>query len=490
MLVVNEFLLQRAKQKTKIICTLGPVSEDYEIIRDLIRYGVNVVRLNLSHGTHEEHRARVAHVRQAAEELNLHVGIMFDIQGPKIRTGDVIEPIILGKGQTFRLTPEPIMGTSVRVSVPYPHLLRDVKPGTVIFIDDGLIELRVQEVAEGELVCQVTNGGILKSRQGVTLQGIPVDLPSITERDIEDIRFACEQDVEFIALSFTRQAKDILEVRKMLDELGADIDIIAKIENMQGIENIEEIIDAADGVMVARGDMGIELPTEEVPLYQKLIIRRCNEKGKPVITATQMLDSMVRNPRPTRAEVADVANAIFDGTDAVMLSGETAVGKYPVEAVQVMRSIADRADDAVPNQEILQRVAAQTVPNIADAICHATCVTAHELGLKAIVSSTRSGSTARKIARFRPSTPIVATTPSEKVARKLSLVWGIFPTIVDFAQDTDTVIELSAECTRRLGIASSGDYVVITAGVGGSTPVSTNFLKVHQLESKGDAYSV
>ncbi|MCK9223205.1 MAG: pyruvate kinase [Limnochordia bacterium] len=485
--MVNSFLLQRAKRKTKIVCTLGPASEDYEIIYDLVRYGMNVARLNLSHGTHDEHRKRVENVRRAASELDVHIGVMFDIQGPKIRTGEVKEPIILGKGQTFRLTPEPIVGDSRRVSVLYPSLLTDVTPGTVVFIDDGMIELVVQEISEGELVCSVTTGGILKSRQGVSLQGIRIDLPSLTEKDIEDIRFACELNVDFIALSFTRRAEDALAVKRLLDSLEGDIDVIAKIENMQGIENIGEIIDAADGIMVARGDMGIELPTEEVPLLQKLIISRCNEAGKPVITATQMLDSMVRNPRPTRAEVADVANAIFDGTDAVMLSGETAVGKYPLEVVQMMRSIADRADVALPYKEILDKRAAQTSLTVADAICHATCVTAYELGLKAIISSTRSGSTARKVARFRPKTPIVATTPSVKVARKLSLVWGVFPRIVDFAQDTDTVIELSAQRTCELGIASRGDLVAVTAGVGGSTPVGTNFIKVHELGPKQDS---
>ncbi|MGI6165456.1 MAG: pyruvate kinase, partial [Limnochordia bacterium] len=259
--MVNSFLLQRAKRKTKIVCTLGPASEDYEIIYDLVRYGMNVARLNLSHGTHDEHRKRVENVRRAASELDVHIGVMFDIQGPKIRTGEVKEPIILGKGQTFRLTPEPIVGDSRRVSVLYPSLLTDVTPGTVVFIDDGMIELVVQEISEGELVCSVTTGGILKSRQGVSLQGIRIDLPSLTEKDIEDIRFACELNVDFIALSFTRRAEDALAVKRLLDSLEGDIDVIAKIENMQGIENIGEIIDAADGIMVARGDMGIELPT-------------------------------------------------------------------------------------------------------------------------------------------------------------------------------------------------------------------------------------
>ncbi|HAA90068.1 MAG: Pyruvate kinase [Thermoanaerobacterales bacterium 50_218] len=467
-------------RKTKIVCTIGPASDSLEVIKEMIKAGMNVARLNFSHGTHEEHRERLLKLRQAAEELGYPLAIMLDTKGPEIRVGVLKDgKVCLREGSIVTLTTEEIEGDEKRIPVTYQGLPQAVQPGNTILLDDGMIGLKVVAVRDTEVDCEVVYGGELKSRKGVNLPGVSLDLPAVTEQDVADINFGIDHEVDFIAASFVRRAADVLAVRRLLEARDADIHIIAKIENEEGVKNLDEIIKAADGIMVARGDLGVEIATEEVPLVQKRIIEKCNQAGKPVITATQMLESMIHNPRPTRAEASDVANAIFDGTDAVMLSGETAMGKYPVEAVRVMARIAERAEKELNYRQLLLQRAATSPRTITDAISHATCTTAQDLGAAAIITSTKSGFTARMVSRYRPQAPIIAVTPSEKVCRKLCLVWGVRPLQIPQTENTDEMINEAVKTSLIEGLIRCGDLVVITAGVPAGVPGTTNLLKVH-----------
>ena len=459
-------------KKTKIVCTLGPASENEETLRELIKNGLNVCRLNFSHGSHEEHKGRMDLVKKLREELNMPTAILLDTKGPEIRTGKFDVPeVFLEEGQTFTITMKDVIGDKERCTVSYKGLANDVKPGDTILIDDGLVGLTVKEVNNDDIVCEVQNSGIVKNHKGVNVPGVKVNLPAITEKDRSDIEFGIEQGIDFIAASFVRKVSDVLAIREILEENNAThIKIISKIENQEGVENLDEIIEVSDGIMVARGDLGVEIPTEEIPVVQKLMIKKCNEAGKPVITATQMLDSMIRNPRPTRAEVTDVANAIYDGTDAIMLSGETAAGKYPVEAVKTMATIAKRAEETMRNR----RDKINKSKNVTDAISYATCTTAMDLEAKAILSSTASGHTARMVSKFRPDCPIVATTSNESVRRQLALTWGVLPLMREKSANIDQVIVNSIEAAKTSNYVSKDDVVVITAG-GGET---TNLIKV------------
>ena len=458
-------------KRTKIVCTLGPASEKEEVLRELIKSGLNVCRLNFSHGDHEEHKARMDTVKKLREELNQPTAILLDTKGPEIRTGKFDVPeVLLEEGQTFTITMKDVMGNQEMCTVSYKGLAEDVKPGDTILIDDGLVGLTVEEVKGDDIVCKVQNSGIVKNHKGVNVPGVKVNLPAITEKDRSDIEFGIEQGIDFIAASFVRKVSDVLAIREILEANNAEhIKIISKIENQEGVDNLDEIIAVSDGIMVARGDLGVEIPTEEIPVVQKLMIKKCNEAGKPVITATQMLDSMMRNPRPTRAEVTDVANAIYDGTDAIMLSGETAAGKYPVEAVKTMATIAKRAEETMANRHDVNKS-----KNVTDAISYATCTTAMDLEAKAILSSTSSGHTARMVSKFRPDCPIIATTSNECVRRQLSLTWGVLPVMREKSTNTDQVIENSIKAAKEANYVKENDVVVITAGGNGTT----NLIKV------------
>ena len=467
-------------KKTKIVCTIGP-AVDENIMRQLFKEGLNVVRLNFSHGSYEEHKKRIDMVKRLREEMKLPIAIMLDTKGPEIRLGNFKEEIELKDGDIFTLTTREIIGDNKIVSVSYKGLVKDVKKGDRILIDDGLIEMVVEEIVnEEDIVCKVLNGGTLSDHKGVNVPNVAINLPAITKKDISDIIFGIENDIDFVAASFIRKAEDVLEIRRILEENnGGDIDIISKIENQEAVDNIEEIIEASDGIMVARGDLGVEILTEEIPLIQKKIIRKCNIAGKPVITATQMLDSIMRNPRPTRAEVKDVSNAILDGSDAIMLSGETAVGKYPVESVKTMYKIATKTEDSLDYKEILKYKSIKKDVSTTNAISRATCTTAEDLEANAIVTATSSGYTSKAISKFRPRAPIIAATTSKKVMRKLSLVWGVYPVLSIKSTNTDEVIERSINSALEEGYINEGDLIVITAGIPVGVSGTTNLIKVH-----------
>lgn len=464
-------------RKTKIVCTIGPASEEREMLRSLIRAGLNVARLNFSHGTHEEHLVRIRLIREVAAEEGKYVAIMLDTKGPEIRIGTFAEgPISLTPGDTFILTTESVPGTRERVSVTYKGLPNDVVPGDRLLLDDGLLEIKVEGTSETEVFCRVVVGGPLSNRKGLNVPGKRVNLPAISAQDEADLRFGIAQGVDFIAASFMRTAADVLAIRKFLERNGASIPIIAKLENKEGVDNLDAILKVADGLMVARGDMGVEFPAEEVPIIQKQMIQKCNAAGKPVITATQMLDSMIRNPRPTRAEASDVANAVYDGTDAIMLSGETASGKYPLESVQTMARIAERTEQAIAYDTYVGRKHGSTVT---DAISHATVQAAAELGAAAIITSTQSGWTARMVAKYRPKAPIIAVTTEETTARRLNLLWGVYPVMGETITTTDEMMQEAVLRSLGAGFIRNGDLVVITAGVPVGVPGTTNLLKVH-----------
>ena len=450
-------------------------------MRQLFKEGLNVVRLNFSHGSYEEHKERIDMVKRLREEMDLPIAIMLDTKGPEIRLGNFRESIELKDGDIFTLTTKDIIGDNKKVSVTYENLAKDVKKGDRILIDDGLIEMVIEKIVNDEdIVCKVLNGGTLSDHKGVNVPNVAINLPAITKKDISDIIFGIENDIDFVAASFIRKAEDVLEIRRILEENnGADIHIISKIENQEGVDNIEEIIEASDGIMVARGDLGVEILTEEIPLIQKEIIKKCNIAGKPVITATQMLDSMMRNPRPTRAEVTDVANAILDGSDAIMLSGETAVGKYPVESVKTMYKIATKTEDSLDYKEILKYKSNGKDISTTNAIGKATCTTAEDLEANAIVTATSSGYTSKAISKFRPRAPIIAATTSKKVMRKLSLVWGVYPVLSIKSTNTDEVIEMSINSALEEGYINEGDLIVITAGIPVGVSGTTNLIKVH-----------
>lgn len=467
-------------KRTKIVCTLGPASQNEEVLKDLMINGLNVCRFNFSHGSHEEHKSRMDMVKKIRTELNKPIAILLDTKGPEIRTGNFADPeVLLEEGSEFTITMDDVIGTKEKCTVSYKGLADDVKEGDTILIDDGLVGLKVQSVENGNIKCIVENSGIVKNHKGVNVPGVKINLPAITPKDISDIEFGIEEGIDMIAASFVRKASDVLAIREILEKNNAgDILILSKIENQEGVENIDEILQVSDGIMVARGDLGVEIPTEEMPIVQKMIIKKCNELAKPVITATQMLDSMIRNPRPTRAEVTDVANAIYDGTDAIMLSGETAAGKYPVEAVKVMASIAKRIEETLDYDRILKEKARNNA-TVTDAISHATCTTAVDLNATAIITSTSSGYTAKMVSKFRPQAPIIAATNSESVMRKLALTWGVYPIKSASAGNTDEVIEKSIEASKEAGYIKNGELVVITAGVPVGVSGTTNLIKVH-----------
>lgn len=468
-------------QKTKIVCTIGPASESVERLVQLMNAGMNVARLNFSHGNHDEHGARIRNIREAEKQAGKTVAILLDTKGPEIRTGDLeTESIDLVEGQELILSMNQMIGNEKKISISYSGLINDVRVGSLILLDDGLIELEVTEIRNDEIVTRVLNNGTLKSKKGVNVPNVSVNLPGITEKDAEDIKFGIEQGIDFIAASFVRRASDVLDIRELLEEYGAeDIHIIPKIENREGVENIDEILNVSDGLMVARGDLGVEIPAEEVPLVQKELIRKCNMHAKPVITATQMLDSMQRNPRPTRAEASDVANAIFDGSDAVMLSGETAAGDYPVEAVDTMHKIALKAETALAYADLFETRIKESETTITDAISQSVAHTALKLDVSAIITATESGHTARMIAKYRPKTPIVAVTNMEQVYRQLMLVWGVAPQLGKQAASTDEMLDISVEEALNSGIVRHGDLVVISAGVPVGESGTTNLMKIH-----------
>jgi pyruvate kinase len=467
-------------RKTKIVCTIGPASSSPEVVKSLLQAGMDVARLNFSHGTHEEHVSRLAVLRQAAAELGKTLAIMLDTKGPEIRIGRLQGgKVNLKEGDRLTLTTEEILGNESRISVTYKGLPQAVLPGASILLADGMITLKVLDTGGTDVTCEVVYGGELSDQKGVNLPGVALDLPAVTDKDIADINFGIDHEVDFIAASFVRQSADVIAIRRLLEARDADIHIVAKIENEEGVKNLEEIIKVADGVMVARGDLGVEISAEEVPLVQKVIINKCNQAGKPVVTATQMLESMIYNPRPTRAEASDVANAILDGTDAVMLSGETAAGKYPVEAVRVMARIAERTEASLDYAKLLQQRAAAAAPTITDAISYATCTTAQDLGAAAIITSTRSGFTARNVSKYRPRAPIIGASPSEEVRRKLCLVWGVQPLATPVINNTDEMIKEAVDISLAQGLIRCGDLIVLTAGVPVGVPGTTNLLKVH-----------
>ena len=454
-------------RRTKIVCTMGPRTNTREMMKEMVENGMNVARFNFSHGSHEEHKNRMDLLKNVREDLDKTVAILLDTKGPEIRTGMLKEgkKVTLTEGSQFILYTDEVEGNEEGCSITYPELTQDVKAGNTILIDDGLLELKVEEVQENKIVCTVINGGELGEKKGVNVPNVNVNLPGITEQDVKDILFGIEQGIDFIAASFVRSASAIHEIRQILKENHAeDIAIIAKIENKEGVDNIDEIIEASDGIMVARGDLGVEIPPQEVPHIQKEIINKCNESYIPVITATQMLDSMIRNPRPTRAEVADEANAIYDGTDAVMLSGETAAGKYPVEALCMMSEIAENTERYVDYEKYINHRSMYTKKRISSAIGIASVRTARNIGATCIVTPTVSGNTARLISSFRPSMPIYAITPNAKVERTMQLYWGVLPLKGYQKETTENIILNAMETISRKKLVKTGDLVVVTAG--------------------------
>lgn len=455
-------------KKTKVVCTMGPNTNDKEVMRKLIQNGMDVARFNFSHGDHEEQKFRMDLLKELREEEHAHTAILLDTKGPEIRTGLLKDgkKVTLQEGNTFVLTMEDIVGDDTKVSLSYKGLAEDVQQGTVILIDDGLIGLKVKEIVDQDIVCEIVNGGELGERKGVNVPNVPVRLPAITEKDKEDIKFGVEQDIDFIAASFVRNAECVLEIRAFLKELDAPyIPIIAKIENAEGIRNIDEIIRAADGIMVARGDMGVEIPAEEVPYLQKMLIQKCNNNFKTVITATQMLDSMIRNPRPTRAEVTDVANAVYDGTDAVMLSGETAQGKYPVEALQMMVHIIENTEQHLDYDMILDKAGDHLKRGISSAIGYSSVLAAANLKAKAIITPTVSGATARVMSNLKPIQPIIGVTPSERTLRRMSIYWGVQALKSMECHTTDDICSEAIEISKVKRCVETGDVVVLTAGI-------------------------
>lgn len=467
-------------RKTKIICTLGPAVDSEEMIRKLILAGMNAARFNFSHGTHESHLAQLTKLKRVRDELGIPVAAIMDTKGPEIRIKTFKDGRIeLKKDDTFTLTTADCEGDASRMSVTYANLHNEVVPGNHILVDDGLIDLLVQEIKGQEIVCLVENGGPLSNNKSINIPDVHILLPSLTEKDKEDLKFAVENDFDFIAASFVRKASDVEDIRAWLNECGGEkIRIISKIENREGVDNLAEIIAASDGVMVARGDLGVEIPAQEVPILQKKMIKATTMAGKPVITATQMLDSMIRNPRPTRAEVSDVANAVFDGTSCVMLSGETASGKYPIEAVEAMVSTVKAAESAINYWGRFREHSLQPgVSTINDAITHTCCMTAMDLNATAILAPTESGYTAKVISRFRPACPIVAVCQSEKVRRQLAISWGVHSYLTGFVDSTDRLFSMSVEVARKEGAVKCGDTVVITAGVPIGKSGTTNLIK-------------
>jgi pyruvate kinase len=466
-------------RKTKIVCTIGPTSESKEMIIKLIKAGMNVARLNMSHSTQELHAQRIAIIREVAKELGVPIGILADLQGPKIRIGTLKEKVILEPGNQFILTTRNVPGNSVAVSVSLQELPESVNKGQTILIDDGLLELRVDQVENTDIYTTVIRGGELKDNKGINLPNASIKTSSITQKDISDLEFAVKQDVDMIALSFVRSAHDVIELRSMMEEFGGALPIISKIEKHEAVTNIDEIIAASDGIMVARGDLGIEIPIEQVPIVQKMIIEKCNQQAKPVITATQMLDSMIRNPIPTRAEATDVANAVFDGTDALMLSGETAFGQYPLEAVQTMARIAEYAEKTLIYKATIAEKKIYTKSTITDAIALSAHESAKTLGADCILTATQSGYTARKISKYKPQIPVVAVTTNHKVVNQLALSYGVIPLQIKQCNDINELVNEAIAIGKVNGCIHDGDLLVITAGILAGVTGGTNVMRIY-----------
>ena len=468
-------------RKTKIICTLGPATDDEEVLRQLMLNGMAVARMNMSHGEHSDHKRRADMIKKLRAELNIPVALLLDTKGPEIRTGRFKNnKVNLETGQTFTLTTEDVEGDETRCSITFKDLPKDVQRGSRILIDDGLIEMKVTDVTKTDIVCHVVNGGTVATHKGINGPGVALSLPFISEQDKADIAFGVAQDFDFVAASFTRSAEDIIQLRGELEKNNCNnIRIVAKIENSEGVENIDEIIRVSDGIMIARGDLGVEIPMEEIPIIQKKLIAKAYSAGKQVITATQMLDSMMKNPRPTRAEATDVANAIYDGTSAIMLSGETAAGLFPVEAVKTMAIIAERTERDIDYIEKFRKRDIPERPDVTSAISHATCTTAHDLGAVAILTVSKTGQTARMISKFRPACPIISGTTEPKVLRQMNLSWGVIPILVDEKDNTDELFEHVVSVAQKEGYVHNGDLAVITAGIPLGVSGTTNMLKVH-----------
>lgn len=471
-------------RRTKIVCTIGPASRSSELIEQLTKEGMDVARLNFSHGSYEEHSLAIRYVREASLELRKPVAILQDLGGPKIRTGLVQkEPVLLKEGTTFTLTTRHIPGDEREVSITYPLLAQRVKKGQTILLADGSLELKVEDVTSTDIKCRVIKGGELTSHKGINLPDKSFEISPLSDKDRKDLLFGIKHKLDFIGISFVREAEDILRVRKILKEKKAqEISLIAKIEKQEALSNIEEIIEAADGIMIARGDLGLEIPLQKVPFAQKEIIKKCNVMGKPVITATQMLESMIDNPRPTRAEVTDIANAIFDGTDAIMLSEETAIGKYPLQSVIIMDKIAVETEKALDYEKILEERSRSVKPTTPDAIGHATCEIAQDLKAAAIVTFTFSGSTARMVARYRPRVPIIARSPKKNTVQKLTLSWGVYPLKSLEIKDTDDMIQKAKKMALKTGLVHRGEKIVIIAGIPFGIAGNTNLIKVEVID--------
>ena len=469
------------QRKTKIVCTMGPATNDDSVLRELMVSGMNVARLNFSHGDHEYHLSNMNRIRRISAELGKPVAIMLDTRGPEIRL-ELFEnhKVELKKGQTFTLCMESISGNEERASITYKDLPGDVREGTTILIDDGLVSMTVRSVTPQEIVCVVNNDGVVSDRKGINVPDVDLSMPYLSQKDREDIAFGVRNGIDFVAASFARTSEDILEVRRLFSQEGrSNVNIIAKIENMQGVQNIDEILRVSDGIMVARGDLGVEIPLEQVPVIQKMLIRKAYSSGKPVITATQMLDSMMKNPRPTRAESTDVANAIYDGTSAIMLSGETAAGAYPIEAVRTMAKIALSAEADINYAKRFKEREDEGTPDVTNAISHATCTSAQDLGAAAIITVSKSGRTAKMISKYRPSCPIICCTTDETVCRQLNLSWGVTPLMIGEAENTDDLFELAVQAGEDAGLLHDGELVVMTAGVPLGVSGTTNLMKVH-----------
>lgn len=467
-------------RKTKIVCTLGPSTDKDDVLRQLMLEGMNVARCNFSHGSYEEHKKRMDRIKKFRKELGLPVAILLDTKGPEVRLKSFKDgKVVLEEGQLFTLTADEVEGTKEKVSVTYSRLYEDLEEGMKVLIDDGLIEMKVEKVDRNSIICRVINGGTISNNKGVNVPEVDLSMPYISDKDREDILFGISQDVDFIAASFVQKKEDILQLRKLLEKNGGEeIKIISKIENAQGVANIDDIIEVSDGIMVARGDMGVEIPYEEVPVIQKKIIKKAYRAGKQVITATQMLESMIKNPRPTRAETTDIANAVYDGTSAIMLSGETAAGAYPVEALKTMVRIAERTEEDVDYRKRFFEYDRKVNPDITDAICHATCTTAHDLNAKAIVTVTKSGRSGRMISRYRPECDIISCATTEKVCRQLALSWGVTPILIKEEKEVFDLFDKAIQAAVKADLLKKGDLTVITSGVPIGISGTTNMIKV------------
>ena len=467
-------------RKTKIVCTLGPATDNEDVLRQMMLAGMNVARCNFSHATYDEHKKRMDMIKKLRKEVGQPVAILLDTKGPEVRVKNFKDGrVTLEDGQLFTLTDDEVEGTKDKVSVTYNRLYEDLEVGMRVLIDDGLIEMQVEQVDRTNIVCRVINGGTVSNHKGLNVPDVDLSMPYISDKDREDILFGISQDVDFIAASFVQKKEDILQLRRLLEKNGgSDIKIIAKIENAQGVTNIDDIIEVSDGIMVARGDMGVEIPYEEVPVIQKKIIKKVYRTGKQVITATQMLESMIKNPRPTRAETTDVANAVYDGTSAIMLSGETAAGSYPVEAVKTMVRIAKRTEQDVDYRKRFYQSARETDTDITNAICHASCTTALDLNAKAIVTVTKSGTSARMLAKYRPESDIISCATTEKVCRQLSLTWGVTPIVIKEEKEVFNLFDKAIQAAVKMKLLQTGDLTVITSGVPIGVSGTTNMMKV------------